>query len=208
MFPSISLFFQQILLSAFLKILLVVDITAILVGVGLMLRPALIFRLFAFSNRTIVNVPSPALDTATGNWPSIQRYRFFFAVLIACGSAYTAIRLAYVDTGLLTLWLSHALHMPLPATFWLVNLLKWFLILGSGMGLAVGLLLGFSLPTLIKLEARLAKWLEKCGCAGNKNTKARTYATDNLVAKYPKSTGLIMTVMSIIATYLVWKQLG
>ncbi len=200
---------DQILLPSLLRFLLVGGGFSLLVGIGLLFQSELMFRIFEKMNRWVsFRRTTRVLDIPRDSWPFVQRYRYVLSVFITTGAVYAAIRLiTQVDMEVAVPDISSSLHLPDLFVSWILNSIKWFLILGSVLGIAVGLILGFSLSTVSKMEALSGIWISTRTSTPIKKADAMNTGFDRLIMSFPKTAGCIVTVTSMVMVSLVWMQM-
>lgn len=197
---------DQILLPSFLRFLLVGGGFSLLVGIGLIFQSELMFRIFEKMNRWVSSRRATrVLEIPHDSWPFVLRYRYILSVFITSGAVYAAVRLiTQVDMEVAVPDISSSLHLPGLFVSWILNSIKWFLIFGSMLGIAVGLILGFSLSTITKLETLSGTWISTRNSSPIKHADAMHAGLDRLVMSFPKTTGCIVTLTSMVMISLVW----
>ncbi|HEY8096203.1 MAG TPA: hypothetical protein VIE65_08985 [Methylobacter sp.] len=200
---------DQILLPSFLRFLLVGGGFSLLVGIGLIFQSELMFRIFDKMNSWVsFRRATRVLDIPRDSWPFVQRYRYVLSAFITTGAVYAAIRLiTQVDMEVAVPGISNSLHLPSLFVSWILNSIKWFLILGSVLGIATGLILGFSLSTLSKMEALSGTWISTRTGTSFKKADAMHTGFDKLIMSFPKTAGCIVTITSMVMVTLVWMQM-
>lgn len=200
---------DQILLPSLLRFLLVGGGFSLLVGIGLIFQSELMFRIFDKMNRWVsCRRATRVLEIPHDSWPFVQRYRYALSIFITTGAVYAAIRLiTQVDMEIAVPGISSSLHLPGLFVSWILNSVKWFLVLGSGLGIVVGLILGFSLSTISKMEALSGTWISTRTSTTSMQANVMHPGLDRLIMSFPKTAGCIVTITSMVMVSLVWMQL-
>src|SRR5450631_4511248 len=135
----------QLLVPSILLFFLIGGIFSVLVGLGLIVSGARTLRFFELMNRWVSwRQTTKQIAISRDLWPLLQRYRFALGVIIVMASAYSAFNLIARDlTAVLANLIGAGLHVPSVFAAWIVGSARWFLILGSIVGIAVGVMLGF-----------------------------------------------------------------
>jgi hypothetical protein len=201
---------DQILVPSLLRFLFIGGLFSLVVGIGLVVHSKLMFRVFGKMNRWIsLRRSTRALEIPRDCWPLVQRYRYILAVFITVGAIYTLFRLlTQVDVEAVVPGISTKLHLPGSYVSWILSSIRWFLMLGCVLSIVVGLLLGFSLPTLSKWEALSGTWISTRNSAFGKKAGAVHVGFDELVQSYPKTAGWVVVILSMVELALVWVLLS
>ncbi len=200
---------DQILIPSLLRFLFIGGCFSLIVGIGLILRSELMFRIFEKMNRWVSSRRATrVLDIPRDCWPLVLRYRYVLSVFITVGAVYATTRLiTHVDVEAVVPGISRELHLPALYISWILTSIKWFLLLGCVAGIAVGLMLGFSLPTLSKVETLSGTWISMRNRTISKKADAMHVGFDALVMSSPKIVGWAVAVMSTVEVALVWMQM-
>lgn len=209
MFSIQSQMIDQILLPSLLRFLLIGGGFSLIVGIGLIFHSELMFRIFEKMNRWVsCRRATRVLEIPRDCWPLVVRYRYILSAFITVGAVYALIRLiTQVDTEAIVPGISSALHLPGPYVSWILTSVKWFLLGGCVVGIAVGLMLGCSLTTLSKIEAFSGTWISTRNTAISKKSDVMQVGIDKFVMSFPKTVGLVVTVMSMVEVTLVGMQM-
>lgn len=210
MFPIPNQVINQILLPSLLNVLFIGGIFSFVVGIGLVFHSELMFRLFDKMNRWVsLRRSTRALEIPRDCWPLVQRYQYILSVFITVGAVYALFRLiTQVDIQVIVPGISTKLHLPELYVSWLLTSIWWFLTLGCAVSVVVGLLLGFSLPTLSKWEGLSGTWISTRNSVIGKKANVIHVGFDELVVSFPKTAGWIVVILSMIELTLVGALLG
>ena len=200
---------DQILIPSLLRFLFIGGCFSLIVGIGLILRSELMFRIFEKMNRWVSSRRATRiLDIPRDCWPLVLRYRYILSVFITVGAVFAAIRLiTHVDVEAVVPGISRGLHLPNLYISWILTSIKWFLLLGCVAGIAVGLMLGFFLPALSKLETLSGTWISMRNRPISRKADAMHVGFDSLVMSFPKTVGWIVAIMSMVEVTLVGMKL-
>ena len=184
--------------ARFLVVLFLVGGAGMLVaGLGLIFRSAATLRFFSSMNRWVstrrtlrpVEIPR---DTGL----TVQKFRLpLGAIFIVCG--------AYAIYSLVTEFNAHAailllgldVFRPSFAT-WVVDSIRWILIVGNAAGIVVGIMLAFFPGAMAALEARGSRWYSERQVARNRDEMNLTL--DDWVARHPRVSGCLITGFALL----------
>ena len=184
-------FVETLVVPAVVQFFLVFSVVGIAVGVGLIAWRQPTLRLLGGLNRWVstrrwlraVEIPH---DTSSG----VQRYRVWIGLFFVLAAAYSLFGLiakfelsALIQTNRLGNWQ--------PAIVWLLQSLRWFLVLASIAAAAVGVLMVMAPDALRALEARANEWhssRKALGVAGD----TMYMPLDKWVEHYPRIAGFII----------------
>lgn len=184
-------FMQTLLFPSVVEFFLLVGVVGVLVGIGLILWREPTLRFLAVLNRWVstrrwlksAEIPH---DTSSG----VQRYRLWIGLFFVLAAAYSLFGLltrfnvqAVVPANSLGGWT--------PAAHWLLDSLRWFLVVGSIAAAAVGALLVLMPETLRKLEARANEWHSSRKAFGGV-ADAMYMPLDKWVEHYPRLAGAVI----------------
>ena len=209
MFSIPSQVIDQILIPSLLRFLFIGGCFSFLIGIGLILRNELMFRMFEKMNSWVSSRRATrVLEIPHDCWPLILRYRYLLSAFITAGAVYATIKLiTQVDIEAIVPGISSSLHLPTLFVSWILTSVKWFLLLGCVLGIAVGLMLGLCITTLSKIETLSATWISTRNSILGKKADVLHTGFDKLVASFPKTAGWIVTIMSMVEVTLVGMQM-
>jgi len=181
---------DQLISPAVVLFFFIGGLAALTIGVGLIFRSPRLFRLFDILNHSV--------STRTATKPlAIPRdsSQFFFKHRIKIGVVFVVSAL-YADFGLLTGAGNAAIvslfNTALPAgyVFWIVESVRYFLLVGCTVSIIVGILLVISPDTIKAVENAGGHWVSTRNMAlGADNINL---GFDQWVAAYPRTAGLII----------------
>lgn len=184
-------FVQTLLFPSVIEFFLLVGVVGVLVGIGLIAWREPTLRVLAALNRWVstrrwlrpAEIPH---DTAS----TVQRYRVWIGLFFVLAAAYSLFGLvarfnvhAVVPANSLGGWT--------PAAHWLLDSLRWFLVLGSVAAAAVGALMVLMPETLTKLEARANQWHSSRKALGGA-ADTMYMPLDKWVEHYPRIAGAVI----------------
>lgn len=196
---------DQILIPSLLRFLFIGGCFSFFIGIGLILRSEQIFRFFDKMNRWVSGRRATrALEVPRDCWPLVLRYRYALSAFITIGAVYATINLlTQADVEAIVPAIGNSLHLPRPFISWILTSIKWFLLLGCVIGIAVGLMLGFSITTLSKIEKLSGTWISTRNNTFGRKANAVHEGFDNMVTSFPKTTGWIVTILSMVEVTLI-----
>lgn len=176
---------------------LVAGCALLAVGASLIINSAGALRFFAAMNRWVsmrrfirpAEVPRDIRQT-------VLKHRRWLAVAFIAGGGYALYRLvATFNTreiiSVLGLDLLHPVFVA-----WLLESVRWILIAGNVAAVAVGVMLALFPDALIALEARGSRWFSQRRLAKGGDTM--NLALDQLVAEFPRASGIIIVVFALV----------
>lgn len=185
-------------LARFLVLLFLVGGAAMFVaGLGLILRSAATLRFFSSMNRWVstrrtlrpVEIPR---DTGL----AVHRYRHWLGAIFIAGGAYAIYSLATeYNARAAILLLGLDIFRPAFAT-WIVDSIRWILIVGNAAAIVVGVMLAFFPGALAALEARGSRWYSERQLATNRD--AMNLTLDDWVARHPRASGCVITFFALV----------
>lgn len=164
------------------------------IGAGLIVSSQSMFRLFAVMNRQVstrrhLRVFSLPHDIGA----SVNRHRRWLGPLFVLGAGYSIYGLgARFDNAAIVSGL--ALDYPRNLVSWLIESVRWSLIVFSVLAIAVGLMLAYFGDALGRLEARLNHWHSARKITLGLDTMHM--APDGLVAAHPRVAGMLIVAGS------------
>jgi hypothetical protein len=165
-------------------------------GLGLIFNSTATLRLFASLNRWVsTRRVSRQLDIPHDTRQAAWQYRRWLALLFVLGGLYAVYGLAawFNPAGLIYGFNLSSLRPDTAA--WLVESVRWVLIVGNLTGIVVGIMLWFAPGALIALEARSAHWYSDRRFSRGADTMNLTL--DQWVAQFPRAAGVIIAVLAL-----------
>jgi hypothetical protein len=189
-------FVQTLVFPSIVEFFLLVSIVGIVVGLGLIVWRQPTLRMLAALNRWVstrrwlrgAEIPH---DTSS----AVQRYRIWIGLFFVLAAVYSLFGLvarfnlnALVPAGSLGPWT--------PAAAWLLQSLRWFLVLASIAAAAVGVLMVLLPETLHRVEASANAWHSSRRALGGV-PDAMYMPLDKWVEHYPRVAGAIIAAGAI-----------
>ena len=171
-------------------------LTLLAIGVGLIVNSRGSLRFFGGMNRWVSmrRVTKP-LETLRDTRQAVQNYRYWLAAIFVAGGAFALF-------GLLTQYDARAIIVVFGLDFlrpdfavWLIDSVRWMLIVGNLIGIVVGIMLAFFPAALVALEARGSRWYSERQMT--KGSDRLNLKLDDLVAAYPRNAGWIIVVFAL-----------
>jgi hypothetical protein len=182
---------QTLVVPAVAQFFLLVSVVGVLVGLGLMAwrQPTLhllgVLNRWVSTRRWLRSAEIPHDTTST-----VQRHRVWIGLFFVLAAAYSLF-------GLIARFNARAL-IPAggaggwsPAAQWLLESLRWFLVLGSVAAAAIGVLMVLMPETLQRLEARANEWHSSRKALGG-IPDAMYMPLDKWVEHYPRIAGAVI----------------
>ncbi|MES2297856.1 MAG: hypothetical protein V4582_12495 [Pseudomonadota bacterium] len=195
---------NAILLPSLLTFLLIGGLFAMLVGLGLCVRSAAVLHAIEMLNRWISfrRVMKP-LEIPRDSWRAIRRNRRWMSVLMLAGAAYTIRGLIELNVPATASVVATQFKLQAPLVEWLVLSAVCLLIIGNVMGVAASILLAFSPDSLARLDARASRWISTRNALRPASAMHCTF--DHWVEHWPRATGMLITVFSLVEVVSVWR---
>ena len=185
----------QWLVSSLILFFLFWAIVAVAVGVGLIVCSSKTLKFFDAMNQYVSTrrgFKSMAVPHDIGQ--SVRKYRIWIAGILIAGSAYSIFGLlAWFNVGAVVSRFN--LNFPQVFVSWIVESLRWLLIIGGACGFMIGVMLGFFPNALDTLEARANKWYSLRNYTRGGDTMHLTL--DKWVAAFPRVTGWIIVLSAL-----------
>lgn len=194
--PGSSYAINQLLISAGLMFFLVWSLVGAAIGVGLIVRSEMVFRLFRVMNNYISTRRGlKPLAMAHDLEPAVRRHRRLIGVFFMLGAAYSVFGLAaWFDNSAIVSGLG--LHYPSRlVVVWILECLRWFLIVFAMVAFVVGAMLAYFPDALGKFEARMDRWYSVRKHTVGLDTMHLTL--DKWVVAFPRATGSIIMLAAM-----------
>lgn len=188
---------DQLLVTIVFRCFFVFGIIGFAVGVGLIVNHAGMHRLFGVMNRWVsMRRGLKWLEVPRDTEPAKQHLRRLTGVifiLLAAFSAYALIKQVDVDALVAAMrvkppFIAHAA--------WLMGCIRWFLVAGSILAVAVGFMLVFSPTTLQAIEMRANHWYSSRRLGRGSDVMHMGF--DNWVELHPRAMGWLITIAALV----------
>lgn len=182
---------QALVVPSVVQFFLLVGVAGVFVGVGLILwrQPTLHFlgvmNRWISTRRWLRSAETPR-DTSS----AVQRYRVWIGLFFVLAAAYSLFGLV-VRFNLAQLLPQNSAGAWQPAAAWLLQSLRWFLVLASVAAAGVGVLMVLLPETLGRLEARANAWHSSRRALGGM-PDAMYMPLDKWVEHYPRVAGAVI----------------
>lgn len=182
--------FDQLVAPTLVLFFFVGGLASAVIGLGLIFKSPSVFRLFDILNQSVStrNATKP-LAISRDSSQFFLRHRLPIGVIFVVGAV-------YADYGLLTGAGNAAIvslfntKLPPGYVFWIIESLRYFLIVSCTISIIVGILLVVSPDTLKSIENSGGRWISTRRIAPGAE---RNYLTlDKCVAAFPRIAGLII----------------
>ncbi len=192
--PAVRLWLAQATVVFFI----VAGLALLAVGAGLIANSAAALRFFDRMNCWVsMRGATRSLEVPHDTRQAAQKYRYWLAAIFVIGGIFALSGLlARYDAGAVLLALG--LNGPRPgAAIWLIDAVRWILVVGNLAGIVVGLMLAFAPDRIAAIEARGSHWYSE-----RKLTKGgddmRNLKLDAWVAAYPRFAGWSIVVFALL----------
>lgn len=184
-------FVETLVVPSVAEFFLLFSVVGVAVGLGLIVWRGPTLRLLGTLNRWVstrrwLKAAEIPRDTSS----SVQRYRVWIGAFFVLAAVYSLFGLlarfevsALVQTSRLGTWQ--------PAAVWLLQSLRWFLVLASVVAGAVGALMIFLPGSLQKLETRANEWHSSRQALGGAPDQMYM-PLDKWVEHYPRIAGVVI----------------
>jgi len=186
---------DQLVSPALVLLFFIGGLAALVIGVGLIWRSPRMFRLFDILNHSV--------STRTATKPlAIPRdsSQFFFRHRLKIGAIF-AVSALYADYGLLTGAGNAAIvslfntALPPGYVFWIVESVRYVLLVGCTVSIIVGILLVVSPDTVKAVESAGGRWVSTRNMALGADKMNLKF--DSWVAAYPRTAGIVIALPAL-----------
>jgi hypothetical protein len=180
--------FRLWLVQAIVAFFLVAGVALFAVGIGLIVNSVGALRFFGNMNRWVsMRRMSKPLEIPRDTRQAVQKYRYWFAAIFVLGGAFAIYGLlTQFDVAAIIFVLGLGFMKPV-VTAWLIDSVRWLLVVGNLLAIVAGILLAFFPDTVVKLEARGSHWYSERKIT--KGTDQLNLKLDAWVAAHPRVAG-------------------
>ncbi len=186
---------DQLLVPSFILFFLIGGIAAIIIGLGLILNSARMFRVFDFLNYSVsTRKMGKPLAIPRDSSHYVWKHHRRLGALFALGAAYSLYGLvAQVNNAAF----ASALKLKLPPMFvlWVVESSRLILIVSCAVALVASLLLGFFPETMREIDRRASRWYSTRRLLPEADLSH--LSLDRWVAAYPRASGCLILVPAL-----------
>lgn len=181
---------DQLLIPSTVLFFLIGGFVAAVVGIGLIVNSAAMFRLFGIMNYSVsTRLMSKPLEIHRDSSALVTKYRGPIATFFVLGAAFSLFGLiVQIDNAAVVAALK--LKYPPVAVLLLVESARLVLIVGCTAALGVGILLGFFPDIMRSIEARGSRWVSTRRMAPGADKM--NVALDDWVAAFPRVAGCLI----------------
>ena len=170
---------------------------ALAVGVGLIVGSAGTLRFFVAMNRWVSTRRAfKPLEVPRDTRQAVQKHRRWLAAAFIAGAAYAIVGLAAGFDARAVSFVFGLDPRPSSVASWLVESVRWALIVGNLAAIVIGIMLGFFPGAVAALEARGGRWYSDRQLV--KGADEMNLSLDNWVAASPRAAGWIITVAALV----------
>lgn len=206
--PANSNLIYQVLIPSIMLFFLVWSVVGVGVGLGLIVSPMKMLRLFGSANHYVSTRHGlKPLSEAHDVESPVRKNRRWVGTFFILGAAYSIFGLVkWFDSGAIV----SALRLDLPRTFlaWIVESVGWILIACSVFAFVIGTLLCFYPKVVYRLEQHTDHWYSFRKLFLGVDTMH--LGLDRWVAAFPRTAGWIIVIAALVAvanSAVLWQQL-
>lgn len=186
---------DQLLIPAVVMFFLVWGLIGAAIGAGLIVCSAKTFRLFRMMNHYVSTrhgLKPLAMPHDIGQ--SVRKHRRLIGAFFVLGAAYSIYSLvAWFDNSAIVSALD--LRYPRPFVAWILESVRWSLIVFSVFAIVIGVMLGYFPDALGRFEAQANRWVSVRKLTVGVDTMHLTL--DRLVEAFPRSAGSIIVIAAL-----------
>ncbi len=194
----------QFLIPVLIRFFFVFGIIGFAVGVGLIVNRVRMLRLFGIMNRWVsMRRSTKWLSIPRDTGPFVQRFRRLIGTTFVLVAAFsTFVMITQLDAHRIVAALG--VDIPYPLAMWIVESLRWILIVGSMVAIGVGIMLIFFPNVMQAVETRADHWYSTRSHSRAADTMHMGF--DKLVENYPRAMGWIIAAASFVVVihYGIW----
>lgn len=127
---------------------------------------------------------------------AVQKYRRWLAAFFIAGAVFSLFVLATKFDARAAIAGFNLNTLRAPVASWVVDSARWILIVGNLVAVAVGIMLGFFPAAITALEAGGSRWYSERRLVKGGDTM--TLSLDKWVAAFPRTTGVIFMLTTLI----------
>jgi hypothetical protein len=189
--------FQQWAVQFLAVLFLVGGLMTLAVGVGLIVCSAGTLRFLVAMNRWVSTRRAfKPMEIPRDTSQSVQKHRRWLTVVLIAGAAFAIYGLTTgFDAGAISFVFGLGTR-PSSVASWLIESVRWVLIVGNLTAVVIGIMLGFFPEALAVLEARGGRWYSDRRLV--KGADVMNLSLDNWVAASPRVAGWIITVAGLV----------
>jgi len=184
------------LVQSMVVFFLVGGVFLLAVGASLIVNSARTLQFFGRMNRWVsMRRASRSLEIPRDTRSAVQKYRYGLAAIFVAGGIFAIVGIAArFDTRAVMVLLGLSSLRPEVAV-WLVDGIRWLLLVGNLTAIVAGVLLAFFPNTLVALETHGSHWVSQRRVT--KGTETMHYTLDAWVAAHPRTAGGIMVFCAV-----------
>jgi len=176
---------------------LVSGVILLLTGIGLFFNGAGTLQFFGRMNRWVsLRRATKPIETMRDTRPLVQAYRYWLAAIFMAGGAFALYGLMAHFDARAVIHLLGLDYFRADVAAWLAESLRWILIVGNVVAVAIGVMLAFFPAALVALEARGGRWFSQRQAARGADTM-RVTGIDNWVAASPRAAGVVIALFAL-----------
>lgn len=190
--PTVRLWLAQATVLFFL----ICGTALLAIGIGLIVNSGGALRMVVAMNRWVsMRRATRSIEIPRDSSKVVQRYRYGLAVVFVAGGAFATwvLLTRYELQSVITMFGLKAMNPAL--SVWIIDTVRWLLIIGNVAAVAVGILLGFFPETMNALEARGGRWFSQRQMS--KGAAAPHLTLDHWVEAHPRAAGWVIIAFAL-----------
>jgi hypothetical protein len=189
--------FQQWVIQFLIVLFFVGALLGLGVGVCLLACTARTLRFFNVMNRWVsMRRALRPIEIPRDTTQAVQRHRYLLAGIFLVGAVYSLFILITRFDPRAVIYVFNLKTLSAPIASWLIESVRWLLIAGNLLAIGVAIMLGFFPAALVRLEAKGGRWYSTRRAFRGVDTMH--VSLDKLVAAFPRISGLIITVATLL----------
>ena len=194
-------FVDQLFVPVIVRFFFVFGIIGFVVGLGLIVEPVRMHRFFGLANTWVsLRRSTKWLAVPRDISSTVQRYRHLIGLtFILLGAFSTVVLMTQIDVDRVVA----TLHVAAPYAFvaWIVDSMRWFLIAGNVLAIAIGFMLMVFPGFLHSVETRVDRWVSFRAHSLGADTE--NMGLDRWVESYPRFAGWLIAIVTlpVVAIY-------
>lgn len=191
--PTVRLWLAQSMVIFFV----IAGLALFAFGICLLLNSAAALRLIGWMNRWVsFRQATKPLEVPRDSRPFVNRHRFAFAAVFFLGGAFALYGLLLQFDAQATIRLLGLNVINVRAAGWLVDSLRWALVLGNALAVVAAVMLVFFPERVAALEALGGRWVSSR--KATKSVNDMHVALDGRVAAAPRRAGILMIITAVV----------
>jgi hypothetical protein len=187
---------DQLIIPAVVLFFFIGGLVAVVIGVGLILRIPRVFRFFDRMNHSVsARHAAKAMAIPRDSAQFVWKYRRSIGIFCIVGAAYSLWGLV-TSAGNSAIVSMLNLKFPSGFVLWIVESLRYLVIVGCTASIVVGILILISPNTLKEIDKVSSRWFSSRQIT--REAEKMNMKLDNWVAAFPRTAGLIIFFPALV----------